>query len=96
MPGIDDATPRETPLGYPKAPILDLSRLRPLPDNQWFEVASAANHNCQPTNAKVLLFPRRLAQLWRSEISNAILGRGIVEENLVGGPVTEARAGAIV
>ncbi len=32
----------------------------------------------------------------RSEISNAILGRGIFEENLGGGPVTEARAGAIV
>ena len=32
----------------------------------------------------------------RSEISNAILGRGIVEENLGGCLITEAVAGAIV
>ncbi len=50
----------------------------------------------QPPTEDKPLATLKAPEKGRSEISNAILGRGIVEEDLAGGPVTEARAGAIV
>ncbi len=74
----------KTPEGEPRSGVL-------LAENRADALSKAVNY-CKGTfgpGSKVTL-------IGRSEISNAILGRGVFEEDLVGGPVTEARAGAIV